>query len=46
LFVNHIRKTNLHWLTKQNAGAEQIHFLKTSKLMTTTVTIIMTNTRA
>jgi len=45
-FVNYIRKTNLHWLTKQNAGVEQIHFLKTSKLMTTSVTIIMTNMTA
>ena len=46
MFVNYIRKTNLQWLTKQNAGVEQIRFLKTSKLMTTTVTIIMTNTTA
>jgi hypothetical protein len=46
MFVNYIRKTNLHRLTKQNPGVEQIHFLKTSKLMTTSVTIIMTNTTA
>jgi hypothetical protein len=46
IFIDYSRKTVLHGLTKQNAGVEQIHFLKTPELMTNTVTIIMTNMTA
>jgi hypothetical protein len=46
MFIEYIRETNLQGLTKQSAGVEQMYFLQTSKLTTTTVTIIITNTTA
>jgi len=46
MFIDYIRKTNLQGPTKQSAGVEQNHFLQTPKLMTTTVTIIITNMAA